>query len=791
MKKNNLFVLLLSSFILLSCNSTGDNNSQKVSSDNSSLLNSEYSSVNSENSNSEENSSFTSSSSLVSLGGSLNFNSGLSLTHNQYDIVVVNGEGSKENALEGETITIKASEPETGYEFDCWKDSDNNVVSKESTYTFKVTKDITLTANYKKIKYSVTVTGGTGTGEYEYGDKVTVSATLSDGEKFLCWVDENGVEISKDNPYIFEVTSNKNIFLKVESTSKTPSNVDEFKLLLLDSAIVQEETSSVTYSKVDNKYSSSYSSESISENVIMYEDSLFVEGVQSTYSNYNYNRIVKIDNDRLYDVKKYEGSYPTSSATSYKLVNEVTDGDKQMSLKNAQSLVKSYSVVKNLLSILNDVTIFAVEDNFSCNKVNNDFKVVIDGHNETSTMYNTINFEIIYSSDLFISSIKITRKDYIKATSWDESTNSLKVDAVSKNDGSLVISYICNKGEKSVAPLDKVDIAPYFISDYEIKGRYYENNTQRYFSSAFPYIWKGARITESYIEMDADSINPTTKLESTDLTFVSVSDESKLSLVRDSNNKIIELVALDVGNVSITMASSSGVEKTLNLEIKEYLPPVSFEIDCQDTVLVNEQISLNVKNITPSSSDSSISWSVDDLTRACIVEENGQYFLKGLSSGFVTLTATSTSDNSITSSKTVFVSGGELTNAELQNVIVGKWLAGSNDETKAFVVEFLADGTISILDNYRRATKITSTGTWTLTSGIDSSETHRGTNVSSDYSDYLVVSANMTLDNSVANVAEYLEIHFAISKDGSKMIMHFAVYSDGNHQQQIMTKKSN
>lgn len=58
--------------------------------------------------------------------------------------------------------------------------------------------DVTLTANFKKESVSVTVSGGTGAGDYNVGDSVTVTANVpEEGKEFDGWY-VNGVKVSSD-----------------------------------------------------------------------------------------------------------------------------------------------------------------------------------------------------------------------------------------------------------------------------------------------------------------------------------------------------------------------------------------------------------------------------------------------------------------------------------------------------------------------------------------------------------------------------------------------------------------
>lgn len=57
-------------------------------------------------------------------------------------------------------------------------------------------------------KFTVTVTGGTGGGEYTAKSECTVTATLEEGKQFVRWVDGEDNEVSTANPYTFKVSDN-------------------------------------------------------------------------------------------------------------------------------------------------------------------------------------------------------------------------------------------------------------------------------------------------------------------------------------------------------------------------------------------------------------------------------------------------------------------------------------------------------------------------------------------------------------------------------------------------------
>lgn len=92
--------------------------------------------------------------------------------------------------VENTAVTIKAS-PNTGYKFTKWSDGNTN-----ATRSVTVTSAATYTAYFEKLTYTVTATAGTGGtvsggGTYEYGTSVTLTATPSEGYKFVQWSDGN------------------------------------------------------------------------------------------------------------------------------------------------------------------------------------------------------------------------------------------------------------------------------------------------------------------------------------------------------------------------------------------------------------------------------------------------------------------------------------------------------------------------------------------------------------------------------------------------------------------------
>ena len=119
--------------------------------------------------------------------------------------------------LEGTYCSVMAT-PANGYEFVNWTEG-GNVVSTSASYTFTVTSNRNLVANFQEqiIYYSIRVSanptnGGTvtGGGSYQQGQSCTVSATANADFSFLNWT-ENGNVVSTSANYTFTVTGGRNL----------------------------------------------------------------------------------------------------------------------------------------------------------------------------------------------------------------------------------------------------------------------------------------------------------------------------------------------------------------------------------------------------------------------------------------------------------------------------------------------------------------------------------------------------------------------------------------------------
>ncbi len=137
----------------------------------------------------------------------------------------VEGGGSYDH---GQNCTVKAT-PAEGYAFTNWTD-DGEVASEYADYTFTVTSNRTLVANFTELQpdeYSIQVSanpteGGTveGGGTYHEGDQCTVKAKFNTGFTFINWT-ENGNQVSDLAEYTFPVTSNRVLVANFEAQAPT------------------------------------------------------------------------------------------------------------------------------------------------------------------------------------------------------------------------------------------------------------------------------------------------------------------------------------------------------------------------------------------------------------------------------------------------------------------------------------------------------------------------------------------------------------------------------------------
>ena len=125
----------------------------------------------------------------------------------------------------GTTCNLTAT-PATGYGFTNWTEN-GNVVSTNANYSFTVTGNRTLVANFTSspANYTISVSanpsnGGTvtGGGTYQQGQNCTVTATAASGYTFNNWT-ENGSAVSTNASYSFTVNGNRTLVANFEATS--------------------------------------------------------------------------------------------------------------------------------------------------------------------------------------------------------------------------------------------------------------------------------------------------------------------------------------------------------------------------------------------------------------------------------------------------------------------------------------------------------------------------------------------------------------------------------------------
>ena len=115
----------------------------------------------------------------------------------------------------GETCTVTATANE-GYDFVNWAQGFFSV-SNEASYTFTVTNNVNLTANFSlqtlevKVAIEPAEAGDvTGEGSYNYGDEVTLSVIRNEDWAFLNWT-EDGEVVSEEPIYVFTITRNRDL----------------------------------------------------------------------------------------------------------------------------------------------------------------------------------------------------------------------------------------------------------------------------------------------------------------------------------------------------------------------------------------------------------------------------------------------------------------------------------------------------------------------------------------------------------------------------------------------------
>jgi hypothetical protein len=125
----------------------------------------------------------------------------------------------------GDNCTVIAS-PHQGFNFVNWT-IDGVPVYNNPTYSFAVTSDCHLVANFTTQSYVITalanpIEGGsvTGSGGYNYGDNCTLTASANMGYTFQNWT-KNGVQVSYSPTYSFTVTESATYIANFTAQSYT------------------------------------------------------------------------------------------------------------------------------------------------------------------------------------------------------------------------------------------------------------------------------------------------------------------------------------------------------------------------------------------------------------------------------------------------------------------------------------------------------------------------------------------------------------------------------------------
>ena len=157
----------------------------------------------------------------IEVGGSQQ-NYTISVSANPTNGGTVTGGGTFQ---QGQSCTVSAT-ANNGYTFTNWTEN-GTVVSTNASYTFTVTGNRTLVANFTQQNYVISVsanptTGGTvsGGGAFHYGDNCTVSATANNGYTFTNWT-ENGSVVSTNANYTFTVSGNRTLVANFAAQSYT------------------------------------------------------------------------------------------------------------------------------------------------------------------------------------------------------------------------------------------------------------------------------------------------------------------------------------------------------------------------------------------------------------------------------------------------------------------------------------------------------------------------------------------------------------------------------------------
>ena len=140
----------------------------------------------------------------------------------EYTVAVNGGTVDKAKAKYGEMVTITATVP-TGKRFVEWTSESGITFADKTSVTTTFTMpagDVTATANYEDIEYTINVNGGAADKtKAKYGERVTVTAEDIEGKEFKCWKDESGKIVSTEKSYTFTVNGETTLTAVYEDKS--------------------------------------------------------------------------------------------------------------------------------------------------------------------------------------------------------------------------------------------------------------------------------------------------------------------------------------------------------------------------------------------------------------------------------------------------------------------------------------------------------------------------------------------------------------------------------------------
>ena len=126
----------------------------------------------------------------------------------RYEVTVKDGNGSGEYKA-GEKVEVVAEKTKDGQVFSKWDVSDSIEHSDETKETMKLVmpeEDVQIVAKYENKQYELTVEGGTGSGKYEAGEKIEVTADVDKHvEPFFGWEIADDIEHSDAGKETMEI----------------------------------------------------------------------------------------------------------------------------------------------------------------------------------------------------------------------------------------------------------------------------------------------------------------------------------------------------------------------------------------------------------------------------------------------------------------------------------------------------------------------------------------------------------------------------------------------------------